>query len=193
MWASISFWKARNKGILHAQRDGVCGKGLKIFLSRWHFPRGWLSTWLHYIFARDRRPATKASHFSMSYLEHDAPSKLNILALVPDTIGRAEVDATCASPAAFPTKLGGCHCSSYSENNSSSLSRENWQGYHQRRVARGCSWQQKWGYVNINIQRDSYLLEALAWKRCRDCINITLSSSHPRKFWGQPKSAIAEL
>lgn len=90
-------------------------------------------------------------------------------------------------------KAGACHCSSYSENNSLSLSRENWQGYHQRRVARGCSWQQKWGYVNINIQRDSYLLEALAWKRCRDCINITLPLSHPRKFWGQPKPAIAGI
>lgn len=42
----------------------------------------------------------------MSYLEHGILSKLNILALVPDTTGRGEVDATCASPAAFPTKLG---------------------------------------------------------------------------------------
>lgn len=42
----------------------------------------------------------------MSYLEGGVSSKLKILALVPDVFGRGEVDATCASPAAFPTKLG---------------------------------------------------------------------------------------
>lgn len=42
----------------------------------------------------------------MSYLEHGVPSKLNILALLPDITSRGEVDATCASLAAFPTKLG---------------------------------------------------------------------------------------
>lgn len=41
----------------------------------------------------------------MSYLENGVLSKLKILALVPDITGREEVDATCASPAAFPTKL----------------------------------------------------------------------------------------
>lgn len=36
--------------------------------------------------------------------------------------------------------------------------------------------------MNINIQRDSYLLEALAWKRCRDCINITSLHLIPGNF-----------
>lgn len=42
----------------------------------------------------------------MSYLEDGVSSKIKILVLVPDTFVRGEVDATCASPAAFPTKLG---------------------------------------------------------------------------------------
>lgn len=42
----------------------------------------------------------------MSYLEAGVSSKLKILELVPDIFGRGEVDASCESPAAFPTKLG---------------------------------------------------------------------------------------
>lgn len=42
----------------------------------------------------------------MSYLEDGVFSKLKILALVPDIFGGGEMDATCVSPAVFPTKLG---------------------------------------------------------------------------------------
>lgn len=104
MLTSSSFWKGRTKGSLHAEERWVHSKISRPFKAD-GIPRGWLSSWPHSTFVRERRQVTKTSPDSVSYLEHGS-FKAQYSAAGVRHNWWGEVDATCASPAAFPTKLG---------------------------------------------------------------------------------------
>lgn len=104
MLTSISFWKGKTKGSLHAERDECVVKISRPFHPD-GIPRGWLSSWPHSTSARERRWVTTTNPDLVSYLEH-VSFKAQYSGAGARHNWRGEVVTTCASPEAFPTKLG---------------------------------------------------------------------------------------